>query len=209
MTSLPILVGLLVALIALTPVVRVLIALVAGRSVGESALAKVPDCVSLVAAGPDAWRDSGGAADLTARLQARGFEDGGIFGVREMPGVVIRLLAQPEESVMGIVYEHPQAGQWVELATRYADGTSYSVTTSRETGLDPRPGHVTEHLHGTSVTRLCERLLAARPAGMVEPARAADLHVRFEQGYAEAMAWRKAHGVSRVEVVKVATRKAA
>lgn len=209
MQSLVVLVAVFLALLLLRPVLRLLIALFGGRSAGKAALAKVPDIVHLTPAAPDAWQDEAGAARLASRLVARGFEDGGTFAVREMSRVTVRLLEQPVECVLGMIYEHPQAGQWVELTTRYADGTSYSVTSNRSPGVSQRPGHVMVHAPGADPEMLHKRFISGRPQGMAMPLELGSLAAVFEQGHAEHMAWRKAHGITRTEVAKVATRKVA
>ena len=188
------------------PLMRVLIAMVAGRAVGRAALAKQPDRIHLVEAAPLTWKDPAGADRLTEPLSLLGYEKAGMYSVAEMPGVVVRLLVHLRERVMGVVYEHPAVGQWVELITLYGGGTSCSVTSSADNGLAPRPGHPVTHLPGTDPAALHARLLAIRPpAGTlsIEAARAAEV---FCDGFAESMAWRKAHGISRGEVVKVAVR---
>ncbi len=207
--SLPWLIGLAAVLLFARPLLRVVIALVAGRAIGRSALAKQADRIHLVPSGPTRWQAPQEPQRLAQPLLSLGYQDAGTFTVRELPGVVLRLLAHTRDSVMAVIYEHPKAGHWVELVTRYTDRTSFSVATSRDTGLAPRPGHPVVHAPGTDPARLHARMTAARPQGIIEPVEPAALPARFEEGYAEAMAWRKAHGISTAEVVKVAARPAA
>jgi hypothetical protein len=195
-----------IGLIFLRPLLRVVTALVAGPAVGQSALATQPDRIELREAGRQAWQDGGAADRQTEPLLLLGYEQAGTFTIPQMPGVVLRLMVHLRECVLGIVYEHPQSGRWVELATRYAGGTTFTVTSSVDHGLASRPGHPVMHLAGTAPGALHSRLLALRPSSgteRIEAGRAAEV---FEQGYAEAMAWRKSQGVSRAEVVRVAVR---
>jgi hypothetical protein len=193
-------------LIFLRPLLRVVIALVAGRSIGKRVLEEQPDRIELREAGLQAWQDSAAADRMTEPLLHLGYEPAGTFTVPQLPGVVLRLLVQARECVLGIVYEHPKAGHWVELVTRYAGGTAFTVSSSADRGLAPRPGHPVTHLPGAASAVLHSRLLLLRPqAGMerIEAARAAEA---FARGYAAAMAWRKSQGISRGEVVRVAAR---
>jgi hypothetical protein len=107
------------------------------------------------------------------------------------------------------VYEHPVAGAWIDVYMRYDDRTSATFTTHASTGLDERPGHPVVHLVGMDPRSLFEHAKSKRPAGALEPARPADAVATFERGYAESIAWRKGRGISRGEVVAVATRRAA
>jgi hypothetical protein len=193
-------------LILLRPLLRVVIALVAGRSVGRRALARQPDRIELREAGLQDWQDAAAAGRLTEPLLLLGYELAGTSTVPQMPGIVLRLLVHARECVLGVVYEHPKVGHWVELTTRYTGDTAFTVTSSADHGLAPRPGHPVTHLAGAAPAVLHARLVAQRPQhGMkrIEVGRAAQA---FEQGFAEAMAWRKSQGVSRSEVVRVAVR---
>lgn len=193
-------------LIFLRPLLRLVVALVAGRSIGEHALARQPDRIELREAGPQAWQDATAADRLTEPLLQLGYEQAGTFAIPQMPGVVLRLLVQARECVLGIVYEHPKTGRWVELTTRYAGGTAFTVTSGVDRGLAPRPGHPVTHLAGAEPAVLHSRLVALRPQNGMERIEAGRVAPAFEQGFAEAMAWRKSQGISRSEVVRVAAR---
>ena len=199
-------IALIVALLVAVLVLRLLFVFVVGRAVGRQALAQQPDRIGLVETNPQAWKDPAAADRLTEPLLLLGYEKAGMFTVAEMPGVVLRLLVHMRESVLAMVYEHPVAGQWVELVTRYADGTTCAVTSCADHGLAPRPGHPVTFLPGTDPAGLHARLLASRPQGAMLPIESAQAAQAFADGFAEAMAWRKAQGVSRGEVLKVAVR---
>jgi hypothetical protein len=195
-----------VALLLLLPALRVVIALAAGGAIGRQALARQPDRIELREAGLQAWKDSSAAQRLTEPLLILGYELAGTFTIPELPGVVVRLLVHSRECMLATVYEHPRAGYWIDLATRYVGGTAFTVSSCPDRGLAPRPGHPIVHLPGAEPAALHERLLASRPkAGMERPdsRRAART---FEQAFADGMAWRKSQGVSTAEVVKVAVR---
>src|SRR4030095_529086 len=119
-----------------------------GRAVGQAALNQQPDTISLSPAGPKAWKNAQGAIAFATPLSDRGFQDAGTHTIAEMPGVIVRLMAKPEEHFYAAIYEHPQVGHWMDLVTLFQDGTSVTFTTSKPTGLAPRPGHPSLHAPG-------------------------------------------------------------
>ena len=204
----------LVAALALVTVGRgLLMAIIVrlfGRAIGEQAVSQQPDRIQLVRGAPGAWHNAAAAAALADPLVRSGFDDAGTFRVQEMPGLVVRLLANPADGFLAVVYEHPKAGHWLDLVTRYGDRTSVTFTTHRPTGLSPRPGHPVFNMSGASANALLVRARADRPKGPMVPVSTQRAQSDFEDAYGEAIEWRKRHGVSAAEVAKVASlRKAA
>ena len=168
------------------------------EDVGRKALAAQPDRITLVN-GPGPSKPE--AVSAVSILERRGFERAGSFLVPEMKGVNLHLLTKPEESVVAVVYEHPQAGVWADVATRYMDGGSFTVTSAKAgAGLDQQPGHITVRAPGQPPAMLAVRLMKDRPAGHMRQITAAELPRVFEQAYADSMAWRKNKGLSAEEV---------
>ena len=209
MNRIVILLALLLALPILTSLIRWVAIHVIGEAIGRRALEKQPDQIHLTNASSSAWRKPDLAVGLTRSLIEMGFEDAGAYTVPEMPGLVLRLMVQTRECHMGIVYEHPKAGTWIELVTRYADGTSASFSSMRPTGLRPLPGHRIVNAAGASPETLHARSLEERPKGVLKPVTRFYVQRMFEEGYAESIAERKRIGVSVSEVAEVARRKAA
>src|SRR5215212_5706154 len=133
--------------------------------VGETAMAQQPDEIHLEQESEEVWVDRGEAEELALSLRRLGFEEAGVYRIREMEGVVVRLMAHPARSIAACVYEHPQAGHWIDLVCEYSDGRSVTFTTSRPTGLDQRPGTQTINAPGTEPEALYQRLLRERPTG--------------------------------------------
>jgi hypothetical protein len=177
--------------------------------VGRQALAGVPDRICLRPVSAHSWADENAAESATEALAENGFVEAGTYRVPEMPGVTLRLLANPVESVYAAIYEHSRAGLWLDLFARYQDHTSVTFTTARSTGLGPRPGHRVVHAHGIDAYHLCERAFAELPEGTLRPVSVERAAHDFEESYADAVAWRKAHGVTAREVTDVARRRAA
>jgi hypothetical protein len=196
------------AVLILLPIVKRLLvfglARLIGRAIGQAALNQQPDEISLSPTGKNAWKKANDANHLAESLLTRGFRDAGVFRIEEMPGVVVQLLAKPEECFYAAVYEHPQVGCWIDIATRYTNGDGSTFTTSKPTGLAPRPGHPMVHSPGTGPLALYARARAERARGEMHPATVEHAVEDFEASYAESTAWRKAKGISACEVAEVA-----
>src|SRR4029079_8109918 len=139
MTQILILAGALIALKLLGPVLRVLIAAVAGKAVGSSALAKLPDEIHLQPADANVWKNRAAIGAIAGGLRPIAFSDAGTYTITEMPGVAVRIMVSPSDCMYAAIYEHPQAGVWFDLATRYSDGTSITFTSAKAPGLASRP----------------------------------------------------------------------
>jgi hypothetical protein len=209
MDSMWIIAGIVVVGIVARPLLRLVLANLFAGAVSSSALAKQPDSIRLVAAGPTAWRDRAAADRAAAAWLAHGFTDAGTWTVNELPGMVVRLLVSPAASLTGAVYEHPKAGSWCELFYRMTDGTSSTFSSSPPTGLNDRPGHRGVRRPGAGAAELLDLALADRPSGSLVPVNAEAAPRRFEEAFADSMAWRKQNGISRAEVVNVAQERAA
>ena len=210
MSSILYLVVALVAITILSPVMRVLIAALAGKQIGAAALSRQPDSIHLERRDASIWKNAAGATQLARPLASRGFQDAGTYAVSEMPGLVVQLLADARNNFYAAVYEHPKAGQWLDVFSRFQDDSSFTVTTARPTGLAPRPGHLSLNVPGMTPEQVLDKALAERPRSKwpnpVSTEKAVEV---FEKAYESSMAYRKQTGVSRGEVMKVATRKAA
>jgi len=202
-------IGALVVVTLFQPVLKILIALVAGKQIGASALARQPDRITLQRASATAWKNGDARRQAASALEARGFEDVGIYSIPELPGILVQLLAHGGDGVYAAVYEHPQAGSWFDLVTKFQDGTSLTYSTSAPTALKPRPGHASVNMRGAQPAAVLDKMLAMRPQ---KPNAGASFGMAvsvFETAYAEGVAYRKQVGISTREVVKTATRKAA
>jgi hypothetical protein len=210
--------GLAAAAIALWPIARrrLMPAVLRGavtsvaKDISDRSLAKLPDQIHLARRTDQVWKDRAAEAALAEPLVDAGFEDAGTFVIDEMPGVLCRLLVHPADAIAAAIHEHPKAGLWLELVTRYHDGTTATFKNRRPSGIDPRPGHLVTCVPGAGSLALLERVRAERPLKTLTPISAATYPRTFEAGYAEHMSWRKSHGVSAREIAQVAqNRKAA
>ncbi len=85
------------------------------------------------------WSERGKVADLTDWFLRNGFESAGVYECWEMPGVIISGFILPSEQTMGVIYEHPIAGIYVDICVEYADGGSLTVSNAPM-------GHNMEHM---------------------------------------------------------------
>src|SRR5262249_20785985 len=147
-----------------------------------------------------AWKDPESANAATAPLRPLGFRDAGIYSVPEMPGLLLRILVHEQENAYAIFYEHPKAGCFADVAIRYQDGGSLTVSSNGPTGLRDRPDHPVIHMKGASLPELFARLKEDRLPLPVRALTVDGAPKEFEAAYAESIAWRKKAGVSSREV---------
>jgi len=181
-----------------------------GRAIGNAAMNRQPDTIRLLACGEDGWKNPDFAQGVSSSLHGLGFQDAGTYRVPEIPGLIVQLMANSSDRQYAAIYEHPKAGPWFDVYCHYEDGTGFTCTTARATGLDPRPGHPHVNLPGARPQALIERLRAESQGKRPKPATRENAVQAFENAYAEATAWRKQNGISAQEVGRVASaRKAA
>lgn len=198
-----------VAILLLTPLSRIVLAALFGRSIGQAALARQPDTIHLKPADASQLKHAGRLKSLVAEYQQRGFEDAGLYAVPEMPGVYVQLMAQRAESMYAAIYDHPVAGVFFDVVSRYVDGSVLTYTTARATGLKSRPNTRMVNLPGSEPTALIEAARRERPHAGLKSCTTSTAVSDFETAYAEYMAWIKQRGLTTGEVVNVAKRKVA
>ena len=174
------------------------------KDVGRKALANQPDQIKLSQQPGHQWKDAAAVSRLVVPLLKRGFTDLGPYSVDVMPHVTLRFLVNPAVSIYACVYEHAKAGIWLDLVSRYDDGSGATFTTVRPTGLDPNPRETVVHAPGASSDMLYGRMLVERPQRPLVRLDAAEVIRLFEAVYTEQILWRKTRGVSAREVGKVA-----
>jgi hypothetical protein len=169
--------------------------------------AVVPPRIHLSPEPVPAWKDAPAVEALAQPLRDAGFEDIGAFGTQEMDYLRLRALAHPAHSVYAAVYEHDKAGVFMDLVTRYQDGTSvtYSTNVIGEE-LRQRPGHLTVRDAASGSGGLLQRMLAERPQAPMEPATADAFTADFEQAYADSMDWRNSQEFDPDEIRRAAGR---
>ena len=174
------------------------------KAIGQKAILKQPDWVTLQRVASPTWTNAAAVRDLVSPLKMSGFTDVGSFSVDKMPGVMLEVLVNSDDHVAAHVYDHPKAGNWIELVTRYGDGSSTTVTTLPSTGLDLPPFVTTfREAKGTRVTELVQKLINHRRSGTMLDMTADNVVRQFEENYAKYTLWRKNTGVRPEELTKI------
>jgi hypothetical protein len=177
----------------------------AAKKIGKAALAKTPEQVQLSRVASPQWKDELAIQQQASPLVGAGFNDLGTYGVDPMPGVLIRMLSQPQTYVAAHVYEHPRAGSWIEFATRYTDGSSDFLTTLPAQDITLPPFARTKHAaKGTPTDGLYQQHLGQRKPDGIRPVSPSDAVHEFEDTYMRFMVWKHDTGLSPEEVARVA-----
>jgi len=177
------------------------------RAIGQDALAKVPEQIQLSLVAGAQWKDAAAIQQQASPLVRAGFDDLGTYNVDKMPGVLVRILFQPQTYVAAHITEHPKASNWIEFATRYTDGGSDFLTTLPDQGIASPPFVRTARADkGTSTDSLYQQHLRQRKSSGIKPVSQNDVAHEFEDAYMRYMIWKNNKGLKPEEVAKVALR---
>ncbi len=175
------------------------------RSIGTKAIQAQPDWINLSRVSFPQWTDPNGVQAMVRPLVAAGFTSAGIYTPDKMPGVLIDILVKPTDCLAAHVYDHPKAGSWIEIVTRYEDGSSATITTLTATGLALPPFVSTIRAEKAPADQLAQRLVRERKPGAMKTVTAETVVREFEENYARYMLWRKNTQVTAEELTKIVT----
>jgi hypothetical protein len=179
----------------------------AATKIGEAALAKTPEQIQLSRGAAPQWKNEAAMQQQAAPLVRAGFQDLGTYSVDKMPGVLVRMLFQPQTYVAAQIHEHPKAGNWIEFVTRYADGSSDFLTTLPDQGITAPPFSRTARADkNTPTDSLYQQHLRQRTSSGVKPVSPNDVVHEFEDAYMRYMIWKNNQGLSKEEVMQAARR---
>jgi len=171
--------------------------------VGEQAMAKQPQQIKLTPVTAQ-WKNEEAVREQASPLAPLGFIELGAFSVDKMPGVLVRMLFQQQTRVAAHIFEHPAAGTWTELATRYTDGSSDYLSNSPATGIEMPPWARSAKADRTTPTgQLYQRFLSERRASGMKPTMPADVVPEFENAYLSFILWKTNKGITPEEVAQV------
>jgi len=174
------------------------------RAIGKDALTNVPEQIHLSRATAPQWNDPAAIQLQATPLVRAGFLDQGTYSVDKMPGVLVRILFQPSTYVAAHITEHPRAGNWIELATRYTDGSSDFLTTLPDQGVAAPPFARTARAQkDTPTDNLYQQHLNQRKSSEIKPVNQNDVAHEFEDAYMRYMVWKNNKGLTPEEVAKV------
>jgi|SRR5882672_8049895 len=175
--------------------------------VGKRALTKLPAYVSLLPVEHPDWTNQDAIRQQTEPLLACGFEDAGVYSVDKMPGVLIRMMNQPQTSVAAHIHDHPRQGSWLEMVTRYDDGCTQSVSTLPPTGMKhPDWFRKIQADKAIPTDQIYKRYIAQRRQDGIKQVATTDIVREFEEVYHRLALWRQETGLSPQEVARVAVK---
>jgi hypothetical protein len=169
------------------------------RSVAPPAGAPPPFRISLAPAPAPRWADGEGVARTLQGFTAAGYGHSGDFRIPELDGMCLRSFFHRGLGSFGVLYDHPEVGLFVDLLREHADGTTRTITSGPETGMD-RPAHAPRVRLAVDVTalngvgKLHERLEAECRGHEGVPARPGHFPALFAEAYSQEMDWRIARG---------------
>jgi hypothetical protein len=170
-----------------------------------------PSLIHLTKRGSIEWSRAGEAKAIIEPLQKLGFTAVGNFEINEMAGVQLMAFTHSGHNAYAVVYEHPVAGVWVDIYSRYLDGqelkgcTYSNVHHPGSNQVDTQPNRKSVKVPHLDVDSLFARFINERPAYELEPVQPEKFAALFESAYADEMEWRKSRGgVTEDEVRRVA-----
>jgi len=176
-----------------------------------SSVAKTPAQIHLTKLENIAWKRAAEAKATIEPLQKLGFTPVGNFAITEMAGVQLMAFTHAGHNAYAVVYEHPQAGVWAEIYSRYIDGqplkgcTYSNVHHPGSNQIDTQPNRKSVKVPNLDVDALFTRFINERSAYELEPVQPDQFAVLFEKAYADEMEWRKNRGgTSEEEIRRVA-----
>jgi hypothetical protein len=169
------------------------------QDIGKQAVDAQPDGIRLNRIATPAWDDAI-VQQIISSFRTAGFADAGAYSVDMMPGVKVAIFAKPEDCIAAYVFEHPKAGTWIELVTRYQDGTSTTLTTLPSTGQKQPAWLTTMRTAKAPAGDLVRQFMRDRRPGAMKHISAEQAPQDFEEGFAKYMQWRKATPMTAAEV---------
>jgi hypothetical protein len=205
------LVAALAAIFMIKRILTYLLMLRAGRQAlaeaGKRALTKLPEYVILSLVESPEWTNQEFVRQQAEPLLGCGFQDAGVYKVDKMPGVVIRMMCQPETGVSAHIYDHPRSGSWIEMVTRYDDGSTHSVSTLPPNGMKhPKWFRKIQADKMIPTSKIYERFLPQRQQHGIKMVATNDVVREFEEVYHRLALWRQETGISPEEVAQVAVK---
>ena len=122
----------------------------------KTLIAASPPTLHLVRELSPVWDDFDLVTEHVDALRALGFRALGTFGCQELDQFQLVAMAHPKEGFAAAVFEHPERGRWVDIATQFRDTGEYLVVSSApEGGQRPKiPGFVKHFDKKASVHKL-------------------------------------------------------
>lgn len=133
------------------------------------------------------WHHADDIAKLKGSIEAIGFVPVDKYEVEEMADVQLSAFYHPGQSASAVIYDHPIAGCWFDLVTKYPDSTSATVSTAKTPTLIEIPGDLTIKNPAFGVREAWDTLLAQRKPGPFVAIDSDNFVAVFEASYARFM----------------------
>lgn len=139
------------------------------------------------------WFHGDDVKKQNSQFESSGFTPLGDYDVEGLP-LRVRGFQHQDHQAYGVIYDHAVAGVWCDVVRRYADETSWTVSSAKEHGMDPAPWHTPSFMPGQPVNELLGQLLQSSPADGMQSVGADKFVERFEAAYKREMNWRIERG---------------
>jgi hypothetical protein len=172
------------------------------RDVAKRAGERVPNEIHMIPSTMIMWRDQDKWCEAYNALESRGFRHAGNYRVQEI-NVDVQFLIHDAKCAMACIYNHPSAGVFMDIVTRYDDGSSVTFANRAASGLDQHPQLQNRFLGDIHPSELIEHALADRPVKPMREIHDADLVPDFCRVWKEYKEWRNKRGTSAEEVERI------
>ena len=174
--------------------------------VGRRVIAKQPSTIQLVRQPGWVWSNPSAVAQMSKEIEAQGFHDSSTCTVKELPDVAVKFFLNQEERGYFAIYEHKKAGSWLNLIYLFEDGTSLTISSTKNKGLKRNPMHALIHVPDGSAQTLSEeakKFLQEHDKARKLLSDESILH-EFEEAWAQEIKWRESNPITAQEVLAVA-----
>ncbi len=192
----------LLGLLGVSGFIALLILLVAGAVVWwvlkkrfsgfmtKAVIAGSPPHLHLVRELTPVWDDHDEISERVNALRALGFRALGTYGCQELDAFQLVAMAHAQEGFAAAVFEHPDQGCWVDLATQFRDTGEYLVVSGApDPGNKPKiPGFIKHFDKKASVEKLFRVFVKKVGHHLVVPVSPENYVSFFETYYAAEMA---------------------
>jgi hypothetical protein len=175
------------------------------RDVAKRAGERIPNEIHLQPSTMILWKDEDKWRQAYNALEDHGFRHASNYRVVEI-GVDVQFLVHDRECLLACIYNHPVVGVFMDLVTRYQDGSCVTFANRCASGLDQHPHLQNRFLGEIAPAELIERTLAERPHQPMREIHDADLAPDFCRVWKEYKEWRNKRGTSAEEVERIYAR---
>lgn len=175
------------------------------RDVAKRAGDRVPNEIHLDPSTMILWKDEDKWRQAYNALEEHGFRHAGNYRVVEI-GVDVQFLVHDRECLLACIYNHPVVGVFMDIVTRYQDGSCVTFANREASGLDQHPCLQNRFLGDISPEELIEHTIAERPQKPMREIHDQDLAPDFCRVWKEYKQWRNKRGTSAEEVERIYAR---